>query len=841
MRWTKPSNWRPWPSSTRPAPAKRIRKRDSFWLNWRISCPRPQCGQPEPGGQTLDWRQTAQHLIAQLQEQEQATADSPPLLNRAHHNLPTQTTSFIGREDELTEVQSRLLEESACRLLTLIGPGGTGKTRLALAVAAQLLETFADGVYLVSLAPVSEVDDIVAAVAEALRITFYGNADPKAQLLNYLCQKQMLLLVDNFEHLLDGADLLSDVLRQAANITLLVTSRERLNLQEEWVYEVRGLAFPGAIENDSSALPTYSAVELFMQRARQIAPNFAPTEDELAHIGHICQLVGGMPLGVELAATWSRTLSCREIAAEIERSLDFLSTTLRNLPERHRSLRVIFEQTWERLSEEEQSVLSKLSVFRGGCTREAAEKVTGATLPILSWLADKTLLRRTNVGRYELHELVRQFAAARLADNGNEIATKQKLLLFFVNFAREGEQALYGSPEQLEWLNRLENDHANMRTALDWGLAHDLNNAAALVTANWVYYFRCGHFREAQKTYDFLLEQADQLPDELLARVLNGRCSVALAQGDLEGLALFGNQALDYFQRLEDNFGISLSYHHLAVVSLHRGDYERASQLVELGIDAARNYHWIKAILLHHMANIYESRGEVDRAAETLLNMLSISEQINDVLSALYFRMSLAEIEIRRKNLKQAEKLLLRIQTDAEAYREMQITAWVKEELGLVALASGEAEKAITHIQQCLKIQDSINSGQDRARVLLKLGLAQTEAHHFKQARTVLLSGAELALKDGRPVTLDLLEHLARLDWLERQDPVYLRNLSAAAANRAESQQPLAFPFDVFVNQTIDQMRQAIDAQQFEALWQEGQGLDPVQLLQEILEQSPNT
>jgi non-specific serine/threonine protein kinase len=351
---------------------------------------------------------------------------SMPTQPRVAHNLPVQTTSFIGRASELADIKRLLLEEPNCRLLNLAGPGGIGKTRLALATAAQLLETFPDGTSFVSLAPVGEIDDIVPAIAAALRFSFYGRTDPKDQLLDYLSQKQLLLVVDNFEHLLDGADLLSDILSQAPEVTLLATSRERLHLQEEWVYEVPGLAFPAgggqtsegadamSPPESSEVLTSYSAVELFTQRARQITASFAPSTDEMADIGRICQLVEGMPLGLELAAPWIRTLSCREIAAEIERSLDFLTTSLRNMPERHRSLRVVFEQTWGRLSDGEHAVLQQLSVFRGGCTREAAEQVTGATLPVLSSLVDKALLRRTNLGRYELHELIRQFAEAQL-------------------------------------------------------------------------------------------------------------------------------------------------------------------------------------------------------------------------------------------------------------------------------------------------------------------------------------------------------------------------------------------------------------------------------------------
>jgi predicted ATPase len=249
-----------------------------------------------------------------------------------------------------------------------------------------------------------------------------------------------------------------------------VTSRERLNLQEEWSYEVQGMAYP-ALENEQArdpetkrpALQDYSAVQLFLQRARRAKASFAPPAEEMADIVRICQLVDGMPLALELAAPWIRSLSCREIAAEIERSLDFLTTTLRNVPERHRSLRVVFEQSWGRLSAAEQAVLPQLSVFRGGCTREAAEQVTGATLPVLSSLVDKALLRRTNTGRYELHELIRQFAEAQLRATPNAVEQVQKRHRdYFITFLEARTAGVKGG-RQKEMLVEIKADIDNVR------------------------------------------------------------------------------------------------------------------------------------------------------------------------------------------------------------------------------------------------------------------------------------------------------------------------------------------------------------------------------------------
>lgn len=297
----------------------------------------------------------------------------PAVLDKPHNLLP-QPTSFIGRKQELDSIKRLLLNEPDCRLLTLVGSGGIGKTRLALQAAEGVIDAFIDGIYWVSLASVSNADFLVSAIAEALNFSFYGGTDPKAQLLDYLCKKKMLLVLDNFEQLLTGAELLSEIVATAPQMNLLVTSRERLHLREEWGFDVIGLPFPqgqeSSIESDPEALEAFDAVQLFVQRARQTKVDFHLTQKESCAVVHICQLVDGMPLALELAATWMRMMSCQEIATEIEKNLDFLSTSLRNLPTRHRSLRAVFEQSWQLLSEMERTSFKKLSVFsRRFCAR----------------------------------------------------------------------------------------------------------------------------------------------------------------------------------------------------------------------------------------------------------------------------------------------------------------------------------------------------------------------------------------------------------------------------------------------------------------------------------------
>jgi len=549
-----------------------------------------------------------------------------PALPETH--LPTPQTSFIGRGKELEEI-STLLRDPGCRLLTLKGPGGSGKTRLAIQAASQAARWFPDGTFFVPLEPADSKDYLIPAIARALNYTLdslINGADLRTQIVDYLRNKSVLLILDGCEIFAGTSSGLSWILEKSPGVRVLASSRQRLGLQAEHVLQIDGLKVP---ENPAdSGTENIESVELFHERARMTGATPLHEADSEA-VGMICSLVAGMPLGIELAAAWTSILSPREIAQEAARSLDFLSSTLCDIPERHRSLRAVFESSWLYLTDELREAFSRLAVFRGVFTLKAARLAAGVHLEQLLALVDRSLVNRTVDGRFSIHSLLKQYAAEKLSEHIElEKEVQENFCQFFVNMVSDRETALMG-PGMLQARDEIREEMDNIRSAIFWAGVHwpefevrnmILSLAAFYAIHGWqegVHAFRdlararkdallASGLRDPFKDRVFLcasIHQAFYLCN--LGMIIE---SETLSRDCLEGLHQPG---------LERELSVSL--HNLGVNASYRGEYRDSQDLLEEAIVLGREYnHILWPTYLFWLGNLHFQLGAYEQGRLTL-------------------------------------------------------------------------------------------------------------------------------------------------------------------------------------------------------------------------------
>jgi predicted ATPase/DNA-binding NarL/FixJ family response regulator len=687
-------------------------------------------------------------------------------------SLPPQLTSFVGRTGDLSEIAT-LLSDPACRLLTLVGPGGIGKTRLAIQVAAEAQSHFGDGICFVALQPVGSTDFLVPALADALQLTFYGQESPRSQLFHYLRSKQLLLVLDNFEHLLDDVALLTEILEAAPQIKLLVTSRETLNVHEEWVRAVTAMQVP---DNELALdLEDYDAAQLFIERARQARGDFV-VDRERPHVIRICRLVDGLPLAIELAATRVRVMSCRQIAEEIQRSMSFLTTSLRDVPERHRDMYAVFGPSWDRLTPAECEIFVRLSVFRGGFEREAAEQVAGASLSVLAALVDKSLLRVTPTGRYEMHELVRQYAEARLLEEppGESERVQRRHCEYYASFLAQRERDLKGNGllrALVEIHPEIDNIRAMWRGAVDRRMESEIERS--LDGLALFYHIRC-LYQEAEDAFRMVVDELGNARSALLGRILMWQGHSAASLYDPGGHDRVNQLLQEGFSLLRELESYGQTAMPLWVLSEYNDDPEMHEDIGQFCVDnlvafRKRGDRWGTAWALLGLGNVPLLGGEYERAREYFQEGLAIFRELGDQLGMAGALQALIKVAYRQgahlEEKRYAQEALALAQTIND--RGGIVIAQIM--MGRAALKLGDYEEARRRLEQNLALCKELFPGAVwyialLGEIALTLGDHRQARRYFHEA----LQGARVYLGTVAEAVISIARLFAADDQEER-------------------------------------------------------------------------
>jgi predicted ATPase/class 3 adenylate cyclase len=602
-------------------------------------------------------------------------SEFPPLrtLEAYRNNLPLQPTPLIGREKEVAEVCD-LLGAEATRLLTLTGPGGIGKTRLALQAAADLLDEFPDGTYFVQLATLTEAELFISAVAETLGVREIGEQPLDETLKDYLHERRLLLLLDNFEQVLGAAPTVTELLTAAPGLKVLATSRAPLGLYGEHELPVPPLTLPDLkLQPPLERLTQYEAVGLFVERARAVKPDFKVTNESAPAVAEICVRLDGLPLAIELAAARIKMLPPKAMLQRLSSRLKLLTGGARDLPERQRTLRATIEWSFALLNEGEQVLFGRLAVFSGGRTLEAIEAICDAEgdLPMeafegVSSLLDKSLLRQeegpNGEPRFVMLETVHEFAREKLKESAEAEEINRAHAQYFLTLAEEANPELKGA-NQLEWLERLEAEHDNMRAALTWALKRkEVEVALRLGGALWWFWSMRGYHSEGRRWLEEALAMDGRVSPEVRAMALAGVGELAFDQGDLdrakeacqEGLELLEHEEGREAREAKLNLLVWLGF-----VAWVREEYERAKQLFEEGLALSRERSdtWWLATFLLYVAIVPHYLGDYERATELTEESMDLFREQGDKHSLAYCLNNLAMMVYSQGDLGRAAQL----------------------------------------------------------------------------------------------------------------------------------------------------------------------------------------
>jgi len=718
-------------------------------------------------------------------------ADFPPLstLDTFPNNLPVQFTPFIGREQELSTIQQLLLQEDV-RLATLTGPGGTGKTRLGVQVAAELTDSFADGVFFVNLAPMNDTALVVPTIAETLGMRVGAGQSPLERLREVLRQKQILLLLDNFEQVVSAAGQVVDLLAACPRLKVLVTSREVLHVQAEHEFAVPPLPLPDLKDlPDLATLSHYAAVALFIQRAQAVKPDFQLTNANARAIVEICARLDGLPLAIELAAARMKLLPPQALLARLGQSLQVLAGAARDVPARQQTLRNTIAWSYRLLDAQEQRLFRRLSVFAGGCTLEAAEAICAVpgdsneatqVLDIVASLIDKSLLQQTTQEgeepRFAMLETIREYGLEALAVGGEMEAIRQAHAEYYLRLSEKAEPEL-GGAQQAVWLERLEQEHDNLRVALRWSLergeeGHGSEIALRLAGALWRFWEVRGHWSEGRTFLEQALAVSKGIAVPVQVKSLKAAAHLAFVQSDIDRAEALYEECLAHCRELGDTAGIALSLRLLGIIAWRRHNFGLAISLTEESLALCREVGDKEgiALSLNNLAEEVAFEGEYARAISLTEEGLALLRALGDRAWIALLLACLAVLLIVSQGDQATGRALL--EESLALCKEVGFKDGIARALGLLAqvvLLQGDAIKARSLLEESMVLGREIGASET-AWMLIVLG------------RIASIEGDRAAAKA-------LYEESLTFAWeidLEELLPPYLEGLADMVATRGD-------------------------------------------------------
>jgi predicted ATPase/DNA-binding CsgD family transcriptional regulator len=804
--------------------------------------------------------------------------------------IPAQTVSLIGRDRECKAVRTLLMRPEV-RLLTLTGTGGVGKTRLALAVAGELAGAFADGVYFVSLAPFSTSDLVLPTIVSALGLREASARPPLDVLKAFLRDKNLLLLLDNFEQVVDAASLLTELLSACSKLVMLVTSRAALHARGEHEFPLHPLELPDlrplASEEDLSSYAQSAAIALFVLRAQSIKPGFQLTRDNAPTIAAICKRLDGLPLALELAAAHIKQLPPHALLARLARRFDLLTSEERDIPARQQTLRNTLQWSYDLLNAREQRLFRALSIFPGGCRPEALEAVctdlgeeTGMLLDEVTSLLDKSLIRQSEQAdgepRFMMLETVREYGLERLQACGEMERVQSALAQYFVRLAEEVEPELLGA-DQVRWFVQLGNEIDNLRAVRIWSSEHDVEKALRIGAALWRFWQVRGQYLEGYQWLSEVLPHSEGVSLSLQAKALDVTGSLAMRLYYLGRAEALCRESLRLFQQLGDTRGTINPLFVLGTVAQAKSDYTTARTMLEESLRLSKEigYWRNSAYALYQLAQIVVLHGEYERARALAQEALALARSRGDMVSIMYALGFLAEIDTDQANYaaaqgyldeameiareldaKQCMSSLLRcralvifaMQEDAARTRalleeslslgkkigfkgEIVITLL---RLGQLALYQGDLKEAVAWLEEGRAIAKDLRERRYLLDLLLCLTGAVLQQGKVAQARSLLKESQGLLreVKDRRSEIV-CLERLAEITAVRGELTQAVQLWGAAAAMRASLQLPQLSlpPFEQATReQTIEQARAQLEEEAFVSAWAGGQSMTPEQI-----------